>query len=231
MTVCGPDRSCCEPLGDAQLGLWTPKAVKEGLNARQIDDNVVFNMAATRPDLLTGGPRRPNSLPRTVRSRSTSTAQGSASSTSPPPPTSHPRPQLPPPHGNHLPRRPASPLEGPADARAGLGVAPDRCARACSPRRCSGREEDRGRSRLQRAHLRLAATAQLRWCFEVVLSCAVAEVDHSGMPEPVLVVRFLAVGTLASSAPATLPTTASPPGRLRPAPTRHTGPLHPAPRP
>jgi hypothetical protein len=42
------------PLWDAQLGLWTPKAVAEGLNTRQIDENVVFNLAATRPDLLTG---------------------------------------------------------------------------------------------------------------------------------------------------------------------------------
>jgi hypothetical protein len=42
------------PLWDAQLGLWTDKAVKEGLNKRQIDENVVFNLAATRPDLLTG---------------------------------------------------------------------------------------------------------------------------------------------------------------------------------
>src|SRR5258708_8698165 len=41
------------PLWDAQLGLWTPKAVSEGLNTRQIDENVVFNLAATRPDLLT----------------------------------------------------------------------------------------------------------------------------------------------------------------------------------
>ena len=42
------------PLWDAQLGLWTPKAVREGLNKRQIDENIVFNLAATRPDLLTG---------------------------------------------------------------------------------------------------------------------------------------------------------------------------------
>ncbi len=42
------------PLWDAQLGLWTDKAVKQGLNTRQIDENVVFNLAATRPDLLTG---------------------------------------------------------------------------------------------------------------------------------------------------------------------------------
>ena len=42
------------PLWDAQLGLWTPKAVSDGLNKRQIDEVVVFNLAATRPDLLTG---------------------------------------------------------------------------------------------------------------------------------------------------------------------------------
>jgi hypothetical protein len=42
------------PLWDAQLGLWTSKAIQEGLNTRQIDENVVFNLAATRPDLLTG---------------------------------------------------------------------------------------------------------------------------------------------------------------------------------
>ena len=42
------------PLWDAQLGLWTEKAVKQGLNKRQIDEVRVFNLAATRPDLLTG---------------------------------------------------------------------------------------------------------------------------------------------------------------------------------
>jgi hypothetical protein len=42
------------PLWDAQLGLWTDKAVKAGLNTREIDENVVFNLAATRRDLLTG---------------------------------------------------------------------------------------------------------------------------------------------------------------------------------
>jgi hypothetical protein len=42
------------PLWDAQLGEWTQKAIKEGLDTRQIDENVVFNLAATRPDLLTG---------------------------------------------------------------------------------------------------------------------------------------------------------------------------------
>ena len=42
------------PLWDAQLGLWTDEAVRAGLNTRQIDENVVFNLAATLPDLLTG---------------------------------------------------------------------------------------------------------------------------------------------------------------------------------
>jgi hypothetical protein len=42
------------PLWDAQLGLWTSKAIKEGANKRQIDEVQVFNLAATRPDLLTG---------------------------------------------------------------------------------------------------------------------------------------------------------------------------------
>ena len=42
------------PLWDAQLGLWTEKAIKQGLNTRQIDEVQVFNLAATRPDLLTG---------------------------------------------------------------------------------------------------------------------------------------------------------------------------------
>jgi len=42
------------PLWDAQLGLWTQKAVQEGLNTRQVDENVVLNLAADRPDLLTG---------------------------------------------------------------------------------------------------------------------------------------------------------------------------------
>jgi hypothetical protein len=42
------------PLWDAQLGLWTDKAIKEGVNTRQIDEVQVFNLAATHPDLLTG---------------------------------------------------------------------------------------------------------------------------------------------------------------------------------
>lgn len=42
------------PLWDPQLGQWTQKAINEGYNTRQIDEVVVFNLAATRPDLLTG---------------------------------------------------------------------------------------------------------------------------------------------------------------------------------
>jgi hypothetical protein len=42
------------PLWDAQIALWTPKAVSEGLNTRQIDENQVLNLAFSRPDLLTG---------------------------------------------------------------------------------------------------------------------------------------------------------------------------------
>jgi hypothetical protein len=42
------------PLWDAQLGEWTAKAIAAGLNTRQIDEVEVFNLAATRPDLITG---------------------------------------------------------------------------------------------------------------------------------------------------------------------------------
>src|SRR5467141_4155797 len=42
------------PLWDAQLGQWTQKAIDQGLDKRQIAENVVFNLAATRPDLITG---------------------------------------------------------------------------------------------------------------------------------------------------------------------------------
>ncbi len=42
------------PLWDAQLGKWTDKAISLGLNKRQIDENQVFNLAASRPDLITG---------------------------------------------------------------------------------------------------------------------------------------------------------------------------------
>ncbi|MEO7261503.1 MAG: hypothetical protein ABI047_09660, partial [Jatrophihabitantaceae bacterium] len=42
------------PLWDAQFGQWTAKAIRLGLNTRQFDENQILNLAATRPDLLTG---------------------------------------------------------------------------------------------------------------------------------------------------------------------------------
>jgi len=42
------------PLWDAQLGLWTPKAVSENANTRQTDENTVLNLVADHPDLITG---------------------------------------------------------------------------------------------------------------------------------------------------------------------------------
>ncbi len=42
------------PLWDAQLGEWTKKAVDEGLNKRQTDENQILNLVAQHPDLLTG---------------------------------------------------------------------------------------------------------------------------------------------------------------------------------
>jgi hypothetical protein len=42
------------PLWDAQLGMWTQKAISEGLDKRQIDENTVLNLAFSDPDLLTG---------------------------------------------------------------------------------------------------------------------------------------------------------------------------------
>ena len=42
------------PLWDAQLGMWTQKAISEGLDKRQVDENQVLNLAFTSPDLLTG---------------------------------------------------------------------------------------------------------------------------------------------------------------------------------
>ena len=63
------------PLWDAQLGLWTPKAVQQGLNKRQIDEVQVFNLAATRPDCSPASTRQPASRLRTAQSASTSTAR------------------------------------------------------------------------------------------------------------------------------------------------------------
>jgi hypothetical protein len=42
------------PLWDAQLGMWTQKAISEGLDKRQTEENQVLNLAFTSPDLLTG---------------------------------------------------------------------------------------------------------------------------------------------------------------------------------
>ena len=42
------------PLWDAQIGEWTKKAVDAGLNKRLTDENRILNLAAKRPDLLTG---------------------------------------------------------------------------------------------------------------------------------------------------------------------------------
>ncbi len=54
-TIADPRHSeSYSPLWDAQLGQWTDKAVKAGLNTLQTDENQILNLAATRPDLLTG---------------------------------------------------------------------------------------------------------------------------------------------------------------------------------
>ena len=42
------------PIWEAQFGQWTDKAIRLGLNKRQIDENQIFNLAASRPDLITG---------------------------------------------------------------------------------------------------------------------------------------------------------------------------------
>jgi hypothetical protein len=64
-TLAGPRHAdASSPLPDAQLGLWGPKAVREGLNTRQIDENVVLSLAAQHPDLLTGSTgHRPGLVP------------------------------------------------------------------------------------------------------------------------------------------------------------------------
>jgi hypothetical protein len=42
------------PIWDAQFGQWTAKAIAEGRDRRQYDENQILNLAATRPDLVTG---------------------------------------------------------------------------------------------------------------------------------------------------------------------------------
>ena len=77
------------PLWDAQLGLWTDKAVKQGLNTRQIDENVRSSTSPPPGPTCSPASTRPPASPlRTARSASTSTARSSASSTRPRPPTS-----------------------------------------------------------------------------------------------------------------------------------------------
>jgi len=54
-TITDPRHSLSySPLWDAQLGQWTDKAIREGRNTLQTDENQILNLAATRPDLLTG---------------------------------------------------------------------------------------------------------------------------------------------------------------------------------
>jgi len=54
-TLADPHRKFAySPLWEAQFGQWTDKAVRLGLNTRQTDEFQILNLAATRPDLLTG---------------------------------------------------------------------------------------------------------------------------------------------------------------------------------
>lgn len=54
-TLSDPHRKFAySPLWEAQFGQWTDKAVRLGLNKRQTDEFQILNLAATRPDLLTG---------------------------------------------------------------------------------------------------------------------------------------------------------------------------------
>jgi len=54
-TLADPHRKFAySPLWEAQFGQWTDKAVRLGLNKRQTDEFQILNLAATRPDLLTG---------------------------------------------------------------------------------------------------------------------------------------------------------------------------------
>lgn len=46
-------RAAYSPLWEAQMGEWTQKAVRAGLNTRQTDEFQILNLAKTRPDLLT----------------------------------------------------------------------------------------------------------------------------------------------------------------------------------
>ncbi|MEP6462331.1 MAG: hypothetical protein ABJC62_02715 [Frankiaceae bacterium] len=54
-TLADPHRKFAySPLWEAQFGQWTDKAIRLGLNKRQTDEFKILNLAATRPDLITG---------------------------------------------------------------------------------------------------------------------------------------------------------------------------------
>ncbi len=54
-TLSDPHRKFAySPLWEAQFSQWTDKAVRLGLNTRQTDEFKILNLAARRPDLLTG---------------------------------------------------------------------------------------------------------------------------------------------------------------------------------
>ena len=54
-TLTDPHRKFAySPLWEAQFSQWTDKAVRLGLNKRQTDEFQILNLAASRPDLLTG---------------------------------------------------------------------------------------------------------------------------------------------------------------------------------
>lgn len=54
-TLSSPRHSAAySPLWDAQLGLWTPKAIAEHKVKREIDENTVLNLVDEHPDLVTG---------------------------------------------------------------------------------------------------------------------------------------------------------------------------------
>jgi hypothetical protein len=54
-TLSDPHRKFAySPLWEANIGQWTDKAVRLGLNKRQTDEFKLLNLVATRPDLITG---------------------------------------------------------------------------------------------------------------------------------------------------------------------------------
>ena len=117
------------PLWDAQLGLWTPKAVAAGLNTRQIDENQVFNLAATRPDLLTGV-NPATGQPAPYGSAGVDINCAVIGFTAAPPPPTSPRP----------PPTPSSPrADHSHQARRRARPGPPPCGAGTHPRSCSRR--------------------------------------------------------------------------------------------